>query len=90
MAELALYDVTVRGYQTQMQLTAEDAAELGATKVGTVQAAVPQPAPTQPWSPAVDDSGAVIQTDQDADASAETSAKKAPAPRNKARTAPTK
>lgn len=81
MAELALYDVRVRGHVTQMKLSKEDAERLGATRVGEVKPAEPQPVPRPPY--ATDDS------DDPADAEPVPAEKQAPAPRNKARTAST-
>lgn len=89
MADLALYDVTVRGHVTQMKLTAEHAEELGATKVGEVKEAFPQPVPRPPWAVEVDDLGAELD-DDDEDDQDEEPVKKAPPARNKARSAQNK
>lgn len=83
MADLDMYDVTVRGLTTQMKLSADDAAGFGdaAKKVGKVKPAEAQPAPTQPWAAEVDESGAVVESGDEPVAE-----KKAPPARNKART----
>jgi len=76
MAELALYDVTVRGTVTQMKLTEHDAATLDAKKVGSVKGAEPQPVTRPPYAASVPEPGeSLVRSDT----------KQAPPARNKAR-----
>lgn len=74
MADLSLYEVTHRNFTTTMKLSEEDAESLGATKVGDVETAQPQPVTRPPYA-----------VDEDADEKLVTSEKRAPAARNKAR-----
>lgn len=76
MAELDLYDVTVRGTVTQMKLTEYDAATLDGKKVGSVKGAEPQPVTHPPYAEPVPEPGESLVRSGE---------KKAPPARNKAR-----
>ncbi len=80
MADLGLYDVTVRGFVTQMQLTKDDAESLygdDAKKVGNVETTDPEPVS----KPSFGDG--LVEEDGD---SKPADAKQAAPARNKART----
>ncbi|HEY9413602.1 MAG TPA: hypothetical protein VIQ30_02480 [Pseudonocardia sp.] len=82
MADLSLYEVEHRNFTTTMKLSAEDAEALGAKKVGAVEAAEPQPVQRPPWAVEVDETGAPVENDENAD---EVPEKRAAPARNKAR-----
>lgn len=87
MADLALYEVAVRGHKTTMKLSADDAERHGGKKVGEVKKAEPQPVTRPSYA---NDSSAVESEATPSQAEVEADEKKAPPARNKARTAASK
>jgi hypothetical protein len=85
MAELHLYEVPHRNHIATLKLTAEDAEMIygdRAKKVGDVEPAEPQPVQRPPWAVEVDETGAPVENDENAD---EVPEKRAAPARNKAR-----
>ena len=89
MAELFLYEVPHRNYTTTVKLSEADAEQFYGDEAKKVRPAAPgvvPPAPTQPWAATMDETGTVVEDEEDDDVSE----KKAPASRNKARSAANK
>lgn len=78
VAELAEYEVEVRGHTATMQLSAEDAERLGAKRVGDVKVTEPVPVPSK-----LENGGLV--TSQTAKGESEGDEKAAAAPESKKR-----
>lgn len=83
MAELDMYEVTVRGgYVTRMKLSKDEAETLDAKKVGAVAQAEPQPVGRPPYEEPVPEAGESLVR---SDAGKHSDEKQPPAARNKAR-----